>query len=96
MQEAAQFRDDVASLVQETERLLVDIKEERHLRLTAEDDVKRLTADLLSFERLPEKTDAQHLEICALRNLKDILDRDKQLLSYQIDAHVREKNDICN
>jgi len=31
-----------------------------------------------------------------LRNLKDILDRDKELLQDQVAADSREKNDIIN
>ena len=36
------------------------------------------------------------MEIQALRNLKDILDRDKELLQDQLAKHTREKNDMIN
>jgi len=66
MEEAAQFREDVACLVKETEKLLMDIKNERkirliaeedaqherHLRQVAEEDIKRLSNDLLSIEKM--------------------------------------------
>lgn len=59
MEEAAQFREDVACLVKETEKLLADIKNERHMRLVAEEDINRLTADLLNIEKTyPQRTNA--------------------------------------
>ena len=50
MEEANQFREDVAYLTNETNRLMAEMENERVERARAEDDVKRLTNDLANYQ----------------------------------------------
>jgi len=50
MEEANQFREDVAYLTDETTRLMAELETERVERARAEDDVKRLTNELTNYQ----------------------------------------------
>jgi len=95
-QETAQFRNDVAFLTQEAERLLKEVQEQNQARLFAEEKLRLLSGDFESLQKdiPPFQVDAK--EIGVLRELKRINDRDNLLLRDQNEKLLKEKRDIMD
>lgn len=83
--EAIQFREGVQYLTAETERLMQELNNEQSLRQMAETEVRRLAINMKGYhDDLTPKIDADRREIMALRDLKEIVDRDKDQLKDQV------------
>ena len=95
MLEATAFREDVSYLTKETERLLNELKEEKIVNSNLISELQRVGSDFEQYQHhIPNQQERDRREISCLRDLKHIIDRDKETLQSNVEQLHHEKDNL--
>lgn len=98
VEEANQFREDVRFLTHETEKMLLELKEESEGKMHLQRELHRVQQELEGLRSVPAFSAIQQdkIQINTLRSLNEIIDRDKHQQNEQIQLLIREKEELLS